>query len=682
MRGLFPGAKGVASALAVALIATWTGGFFQAEEGDTRDAGERETSSHVLIGVSPASAFSVVVDGEPVPGGPFSSGVEGIVEFDIDDSGLPSGPHTVLFAPVSQLIISGVEHDSVTVSSVVVRWQTSLPATSAVEYGPTAGYGQTTATNPALTTSHEIRIDDLATGTLYHFRAVSGDGAGQTAYSGDHTFETLQSPLAVSDVEVLSTGPTWALVAWTTNRPATSLVQYGLTEFYTDTTVENMDLETDHSVLIDGLDDGTLYHFRTLSREGELGEVAVSDDHTFTTMEVEPTGPPVIGDVVAGVESLNSVVIAWTTDRAATSQVCFGIRGELDSETACDTTLTTEHTVCLRPVTPMYEYSFVVLSACGADTSVSERGTFRTELPPESTATGRCVTRDRVGIVDLGVTSVTLGWATDRPCSTWVEYGAGIEFEQSAPGSIAGDLSHEATLVDLDAATRYRYRICAWDALGGIVVGDAGVFETPISPDNDPPAAPGGLEADVRNAAVELAWLPCDEEDLLGSYVYRMDVEPTGDGVDRFEMDRAQRLNGLPLAESGYVDCEVEVSLTYVYAVTAVDTAGNESEPSEGVALIFHDAIAHVSLSVYPNPSFGHATLSFAAPVGDNVSACIYSAAGRLVRRMDARASGVGTDTLTWDGRDGVDRPVGTGVYLCELTTSAGTARRKLTVIR
>ena len=76
------------------------------------------------------------------------------------------------------------------------------------------------------------------------------------------------------------------------------------------------------------------------------------------------------------------------------------------------------------------------------------------------------------------------------------------------------------------------------------------------------------------------------------------------------------------------------------------------------------------------------ATLAFGAPAGVGARVRIYSPGGRLVAELTDDGGQTGTRFLEWNGRDAVDEPVGSGVYLCELTTEDVVLRRKLTVLR
>jgi hypothetical protein len=74
-------------------------------------------------------------------------------------------------------------------TSCTVIWSTDESATSGLEWGLTASYGNS-ATNSSLVTSHSLNATSLSQGTTYHFRVHSSDAAGNSAVSADDTFTT------------------------------------------------------------------------------------------------------------------------------------------------------------------------------------------------------------------------------------------------------------------------------------------------------------------------------------------------------------------------------------------------------------------------------------------------------------------------------------------------------------
>ena len=116
-----------------------------------------------------------------------------------------------------------------------------------------------------------------------------------------------------------------------------------------------------------------------------------------------------------------------------------------------------------------------------------------------------------------------------------------------------------------------------------VVVADGNSIESDdsapaiITPrDTFPPAPPQNVVAAEIPAAdsaisVELSWSINLENDLAGYRVYRSERQG----------ERGKLLNVELLLSPAYRDISVQPTLQYWYTVTAVDRAGNESEPSE-----------------------------------------------------------------------------------------------------
>ncbi|HLI86686.1 MAG TPA: LamG-like jellyroll fold domain-containing protein [Bryobacteraceae bacterium] len=86
--------------------------------------------------------------------------------------------------------ISGVAATNVTISSATITWTTSQPASSQVEYGQTAAYGNMSGLNSAMVTQHSVNLTGLAAGTTYDFAAISANSNGNSTTSGNYSFTT------------------------------------------------------------------------------------------------------------------------------------------------------------------------------------------------------------------------------------------------------------------------------------------------------------------------------------------------------------------------------------------------------------------------------------------------------------------------------------------------------------
>lgn len=91
-------------------------------------------------------------------------------------------------------VISTVNSSGITPTAAAVTWITNEPATSQVDYGQTAAYGQTTTLDSTLVTSHTVSLSGLTAGTVYHYRVRAKDVAGNEAIGVDASFTTAPPP--------------------------------------------------------------------------------------------------------------------------------------------------------------------------------------------------------------------------------------------------------------------------------------------------------------------------------------------------------------------------------------------------------------------------------------------------------------------------------------------------------
>ncbi len=188
-------------------------------------------------------------------------------------------------------VISGVYANNVTSSSASVSWVTDEASDSLVEYGTTAYYGYTNPPDSNLVTAHSQIIGGLAPSTTYHYRVTSRDASGNSASSADYSFTTAaaidSTPPVISNVVVSQITSNSAHVAWNTDEPATTQVEYG-TSSYTSSSATDYNLTTVHAVDISGLSSYTIYNVRVKSTDG-VGNTATSAGQTFTTSNNAPT---------------------------------------------------------------------------------------------------------------------------------------------------------------------------------------------------------------------------------------------------------------------------------------------------------------------------------------------------------------------------------------------------------
>jgi len=173
--------------------------------------------------------------------------------------------------------IQSISASSPTETTAVVEWVTDEPATSQVSI---CNAGSCTWTEPeeSLVTNHSVTLNDLEPGTTYHYTAISKDASGNEAISeGELTTlaQTDTTPPTISEVNAsnINESSSSATIEWTTDKPATSQVEYGTTDAYGSTTPSDDELTTSHSVTLTGLEpDATYYRFRIKSKDASGNE--------------------------------------------------------------------------------------------------------------------------------------------------------------------------------------------------------------------------------------------------------------------------------------------------------------------------------------------------------------------------------------------------------------------------
>ena len=174
--------------------------------------------------------------------------------------------------------------------------------TAFFQYGTTAGYGSTTASQSigsgTTATAVSAALSNLACNTLYHFRAVGTNSDG-TGNGSDQTFTTsacaAPPPPTVTTNAASGVGQTSATLKGTVNPNGTSTsvyFQYGTTTSYGSTTASQAIGSGTSSVTVSqavsGLICNTVYHFRAVATT--VYGTTAGLDQTFTTSACTPAG--------------------------------------------------------------------------------------------------------------------------------------------------------------------------------------------------------------------------------------------------------------------------------------------------------------------------------------------------------------------------------------------------------
>ncbi|HVP05113.1 MAG TPA: S8 family serine peptidase [Dehalococcoidia bacterium] len=444
-----------------------------------------------LSGLSPSTPYHFHVLSSDAANNPATSG-----DFSFTTAAAPD---------TTPPVITNVASSNLTTSGATITWTTDEPATSRVEYGTTTSYGAFSALDSSLVTSHSVNLSGLAPNTPYHFRVLSSDAANNPATSVDFTFTTAADTTApvISNVAAGNLAATSATITWTTNEPATSRVEYGLTTSYGTLTTLDSNLITSHSVNLTGLTASTTYHYRVLSSDA-ANNPATSGDFTFTTPSSVVTQTITFDDIAGQNQALNGQypagVINWGNTNVWLHSEPFGLMtttnltyngGTITSATF--TFLTPQTLVSLQAYNGGTAATTVTLSCPGQTNktqSVAKNamvtittgwaaGTACSTVTIASTngwdtnfdnlviqSTGADTTPPVISNVaagSLAATGATITWTTNEPANSRVEYGLTTSYGTLTTLDSNLVTSHSVTLSGLTASTTYHYRVLSAD---------------------------------------------------------------------------------------------------------------------------------------------------------------------------------------------------------------------------
>ncbi|MBI4531957.1 MAG: fibronectin type III domain-containing protein, partial [Candidatus Latescibacteria bacterium] len=599
-----------------------------------------------------------------------------------------------------------------TTTSATIAWTTDEFSDSVVEFGlaPSPESSAKLVAEPVLPfkrelatdlTEHRVSISNLSPGTTYVYRVSStdpGDNGPSTSPVAIFTTTTEDdvTPPVISDLRIVSTTDRQAVVVWTTDEPATGIVEFGTSSEIFIGLRQETDRQRSHVVTLTNLSPSTDYILRvkSLDKNGNLSTPSVVQ----VTTEAEPdrrppriiNPPKVVSTVFFRETGLFSATVEWETDEPSNSFVRFGADASLGSRVGSHENVVV-HRVSLPSLRPETTYLYQVGSQDAGRNEV--RGTLESFFLPEA---DRLPPSPPAGLSILaGDGLLLLRWQSNLDPDL-----AGYNLARVSPSGVSFPIA--TAIVDtvyLDAGltngVSVTYRLTAIDRSMNESDG-VELRAVPIEGGLPGPPAPVipamgmVLSTQTPNLTVVNARRGTLRPDVIPTYSFVVYADP---GLTRIVASAA----GIPEG-AGTTLWHVQPPLdpgTYYWRAQANDgfvpgewsavrsfsiAQGSAVEGTEEQRSFLPTTFALLPPS--PNPFNAQTAIRYTLPRPSRVTMTVYNVLGRRIRILLDTGYPAGNYVIVWDGNDSHQREVSSGIYFVWMEAEGFHAMRKVALLR
>ena len=458
--------------------------------------------------------------------------------------------------------------------SVAIKWSPPL----SYDAGNFAGYTIYRSLDGAnfvevATTTGSAYVDTELESRLYYYYVRSRDKTNNLSVA--------TSTLSITPTGRYTTAPTIvdepavsmesfaATITWSTNRVASSFVEYGTSSSFGKTNGQ-VDSVISHTVELTGLDAETKYFYRVKFIDPD-GNIGTSETLIFTTND-----PPIISDVEVTEIGLNSANVSWTTNMSGTCTLKYGEGGY--SNSAEESAGGTSHIQKLSGLKSATIYSYQVECVDVDENSFnSDQYTFTTLEQP--TVTDFVVQNKE----NVDIPTIEVIYKTTHPTTTLVKFKGSNE--GSYHNYLISDLAteHTANIEGLDPAIEYEVIASGIDVNGVEALSQSATVTTLT--DSRPPGittnrAVGKVIGRGKDARANLYVKIETDESTTVKVLFAK-----GTVISNFEQSTSED----PLNTYHLITIPVDPGQVYSYVAETHDEAGNKTM-SEAATVVIQDA--------------------------------------------------------------------------------------------
>jgi hypothetical protein len=454
--------------------------------------------------------------------------------------------------------------NSITTSSATILWQTDKQSDSLINYALNRNYGM--VRDPITDkTSHEIILDQLTPATTYYFRIISTDNEGNQAISSDFSFVTSgnQSSNGASSQPGQYPGQSQNPGQY----PGNSQQESSTTQQVATSTQISKSQVTQILTEIGQITD---------QRALQVIQNQIQQQAAQTQQKLE-----IILDKVNVETGTDYAIVKWQTNQEANSMVSLVTEKDFNlnntnpyawQEGKFDEQVT-DHTVQVSGLTPSTTYHFQIDSktSLGVETKSDDQIFVTKSVLPEIY---------NITIAAIGEDSATINFATNIPCSTYLEYTDLDTGETKMQGSSNYSIVHSITIDSLKYDTYYSAFITAESEAGDKVQSPPFTFLT--VKDVIPPV--------ISQVNTESTLYPGADTKIQTIVSWQTNKEAVCQFSFHQGLNATEKVNVLPI-ETDYSLKHVQVttnllpSSVYKFWIECTDKVGNKSRTSDYIML-------------------------------------------------------------------------------------------------
>lgn len=489
---------------------------------------------------------------------------------------------TTLATPdtTAPIIIGAPLIQNITHQSVVIRWETSEPATTRLVIGTSANAMTQVETRNGLTTFHNLPVTGLQPDTIYYFQVQTSDAQGNLAMSQVMSFRTKVrghqgDPHFMQNVEVIKVTDSRLTVYWVTDVNADARLVCNSSAGTLE--VSDADRTKKHTLTLTGMQPATTYtctaystdHHGYTSSQDLADDIVTSASSSILSFsdslwsvlsdhaEADTTPPMTLATPV--VEGFGEIaMLKFETDELSVAWVEYRREGGARWQTVGTQEQKQAHSFLLQDLSPNsnYDVRYVLADFEGNQTALqfihfNSGSLANLSLPAFSL-------QPTVNLISTD--SAVIDWSTLSSAFGQVSYGRSVsELLDKEANTDAGNL-HSVKLVNLDPATIYYARVTAYNVLGQNVSSSMVSFVTSavndtVDSDDDGITDSWEIEYELDPQNTDDAFADLDSDGLTNLEEFVADTDPNdpdtdNDGMpDSWEVDHD--LNPIDFADAG-----------------------------------------------------------------------------------------------------------------------------------